>query len=145
MSRRIDESDAVRFFEERDGFLIFTHNSPDADTIGSALALVLALRFRGKRAVAFNREGIPARLSFLRQEGFLIPFLPADLSGYTLVSVDVASPKMLSGGDENLTFALSVDHHEINTISCERLYLSQTRRSARRSDAVRLRPSVCSA
>lgn len=123
MSNRINESEAVAFLSEHDNFLIFTHNSPDADTVGSAIALVASLRKKGKTAIAFNREGIPARLAFLEPQAFFLAKLPADLSPYTLVSVDVASPKMLSDGDETLCFALSIDHHEINSIGCEKLYL----------------------
>ena len=123
MSNRINESEAVAFLSEHDNFLIFTHNSPDADTVGSAIALVASLRKKGKTAIAFNREGIPARLAFLEPQAFFLAKLPADLSPYTLVSVDVASPKMLSDGDETLCFALSIDHHEINSIGCELLYL----------------------
>lgn len=123
MSNRINESEAIAFLKGHDNFLIFTHNSPDADTIGSAIALVASLRALGKTAVAFNREGVPERLAFLEAKEYFRAELPCDLSPFTLVSVDVASPKMLSDGDETLTFALSIDHHEINSISCDNLYL----------------------
>lgn len=123
MSNRINKSETVAFLEEHDNYLIFTHNSPDADTVGSAIALVSALRQKGKTAIAFNREGIPARLAFMEPQAFFRAELPEELSPFTLVSVDVASPKMLSDGDETLCFALSIDHHEINSISCEKLYV----------------------
>lgn len=122
MSIRIPESEAVRFLKEHDNFLIFTHNSPDADTIGSAIALVIALRSMGKTASAFNREGVPERLSFLHPEAYFVKELP-ETDCCTLLSVDVASPKMLSLPESAFTFALSIDHHEVNTIGCERLYL----------------------
>lgn len=122
MSNKITEQEAVAFLKERDNFLIFTHNSADADTVGSAIALVIALRKLGKTAAAFNREGVPERLSFLNPEQYFTE-MPDDLSDYTLVSADVASPKMLSMPESAYTFALSIDHHEVNTIGCERLYL----------------------
>ena len=122
MSMLINVSQAAAFFRERDRFLIFTHNSPDADTIGSACALVRALRKLGKQADAFNREGVPARLAFLRPESVFLTELPA-LEGRTLVSVDVASARMLSEPEASFTFALSIDHHEISTLPCERKYL----------------------
>ncbi len=122
MNIRISESEAVAFFRERDRFLIFTHNSADADTVGSARALVLALRKLGKQADAFNREGVPARLSFLRPEEVFLAELPP-LEGRTLVSVDVASPKLLSEPESSFVFALSIDHHMVNSMRCERLYL----------------------
>ena len=122
MSIRISESEAAAFFRERDRFLIFTHNSADADTVGSARALVLALRKLGKQADAFNREGVPARLSFLRPEEVFLPELPP-LEGRTLVSVDVASPRLLSEPESAFVFALSIDHHMVNSMQCERLCL----------------------
>ena len=123
MSNQISEEETLAFLIDHDNYLIFTHNSADADTIGSAIALTVALRRRGKQAYAFNREGVPARLQFLHPEECFVDTLPDDLSAYTLTSVDVASPKMLSDGDETLRFALSIDHHEINGLSCDRLYL----------------------
>ncbi len=124
MSNKITKQEAVAFLTERDNFLIFTHNSADADTVGSAIALVIALRTLGKKAVAFNREGIPARLAFLKPEDYFVSDLP-DTAEHTLVSVDVASPKMLSMPESAYTFALSIDHHEINTIGCERLFVCE--------------------
>ncbi len=122
MSNRISESEAIRFLKERDNFLIFTHNSPDGDTVGSAMALVMGLRALGKRAVAYNKEGVPERLAFLPFGEYFLAEAP-DVADYTLVSVDVASPKMLSLPEAGYTFALSIDHHKVNTIGCERLYL----------------------
>lgn len=122
MSIRINEAETAAFFRERDRFLIFTHNTADADTIGSACALVRALRKLGKQADAFNREGVPERLAFLQTDTVFLPELP-DLNGRTLVSVDVASPRVLSEPEASFTFALAIDHHEISTLKCERLYL----------------------
>lgn len=122
MGYSIKVAEAAAFLRERDRFLIFTHNTPDADTIGSACALVRALRKLGKQADAFNREGIPARLAFLEADALFLPELP-DLEGRTLISVDIASPRVLSGPEAEFTFALAIDHHEISTVQCERLYL----------------------
>jgi len=124
MNKKIDKQEAVAFLTERDNFLIYTHNSADADTVGSAIALVIALRTLGKTAVAFNREGVPARLAFLHAEQYFAAEI-GDVNGYTLMSVDVASPKVLSLPEADYTFALSIDHHKVNTISCERLYVCE--------------------
>lgn len=124
MCTRINEAEAAAFFRERDRFLIFTHNSPDADTIGSACALVRALRRLGKQADAFNRDGVPARLAFLQPETVFLPELPP-LEGRTLVSVDVASPRVLSEPEASFTFALSIDHHEISTVRCDALWIRE--------------------
>lgn len=126
MSNRVNEQEALDFLKTHDNYIIFTHNSPDGDTVGSAIGLVIALRFLGKSAWAFNREGVPERLSFLCPEAYFVPTLSEDLEECTLLSVDVASPKMLSAPEAGYAFALSIDHHQINTIGCERLYLCDT-------------------
>lgn len=122
MSKPILEPEAIAFLRERDHFLFFTHNSPDADTVGSASALVLALRAMGKQADAYNREGVPERLSFLSVGQTFLSTLPP-LEGRTLVSVDVASPAVLAPQDADRSFALAIDHHKANTVHCERLYV----------------------
>ena len=120
----ISDREAVRFFAERDSFLVYTHNSPDADTLGSAAALVLGLRQLGKTAYAWNREGIPTNLRFLNEGTPFIESLSSLPSSFspTLVSVDVASKKMLSEEDRHV-FALSVDHHAVCSVECENLWL----------------------
>lgn len=122
MRQPIHKNEAVAFFKERDRFLLFTHNSPDGDTVGSASALVLALRKIGKEAYAFNREGIPDSLREFAPDTVFLQHLPDNLSGYTLVGIDIATPKMLIPEDASNCFALAIDHHEVNTISCEMLY-----------------------
>ena len=117
MSNRIPEEEVLSFFKERDDFLIFTHNSPDGDTVGSAMALVMGLRSLGKRAVAYNREGVPERLAFLPFGAYFLEEV-TDVTGYTLVSVDVASPKMLSLPEiEELTCRLQEKEYQLRTIA----------------------------
>ena len=121
ISNPISEEEAVRFFLERDRFFIYTHQLPDGDTLGSGTALTLGLRKLGKTAYAFNRSGVPDKLAFLCGEDVFWPSDKALPGGFVPVSVDIASSKMLAEEDRQ-TFALSIDHHEICTVPCERLY-----------------------
>ncbi len=112
--------EAAAFLKDNDNFLIYTHASPDADTIGSGCALALILRLMGKSASAFCTDLIPKKLDFLPTHRFFLPKIPHDLCVYTPISVDVASPKMIPA----ITlpeFELSLDHHKVNTIPCKRL------------------------
>ncbi len=130
---RISIDDCAAFFlqsseserEKEKGFLLYTHASPDADTLGSALALKAALENLGKKAFVINPDPVPARLAFLT-EGEKIYKIPPK-GGVFKVSVDIASTAMLSGmGEEylkNLVFDLSIDHHEINTVKTKKLLL----------------------
>ena len=101
--------------------LVYTHATPDGDTVGSGTALVLALRAAGINAFAVNADGIPAKLDFLPTNGVFIEE-PEDISAYTLISVDIASERML-GSTRTRRFDLSIDHHKVNTVDCDRLLL----------------------
>ncbi len=116
----ISLKEAAAFLLENDGYLIYTHASPDGDTLGSATALALALRQIGKSAVAFCVDGVPKKLSFLPTGDVFLASEPSELSGYTPISVDVAGERVL-GNSVNKHFALSIDHHKINTVSCDKL------------------------
>lgn len=113
----VNLKEAAAFLMGCDGCLIYTHASPDGDTIGSATALALALRAKGKKAYAFCADGIPQKLSFLPTEDV---FVNEEDESLTAISVDVASEKLL-GKANNTHFALSIDHHKVNTMDCERL------------------------
>ena len=101
--------------------LVYTHATPDGDTVGSGTALVLALRAAGINAFAVNADGIPAKLDFLPTNGVFIEE-PEDISAYTLISVDISSERML-GSTRTRRFDLSIDHHKVNTVDCDRLLL----------------------
>ena len=117
---------AAAFLKGCDGYLIYTHASPDGDTVGSAVALALALRKMGKKANIFSVDGIPNKLSFMPIGDLFFESEPDSTNGYTLLSVDVAGPKML-GKANNKSFSLSIDHHKVNTIDCERLLVMSDR------------------
>ncbi len=88
--------------------LIYSHGHPDADTLGSALALKLALKKAGRESYVTCLDPIPQRLSFLADEPVPDGFEP------TLVcAVDVASYRMLGIKDESLRgrIDLKIDHH----------------------------------
>ena len=120
----ISVKQAAAFLNECDGCLIYTHASPDGDTIGSSVALALGLRKLGKDASVFSVDGIPEKLSFIPNEGLFVASEPEN--GVTRISVDVAGPMML-GRAQNKLFSLSIDHHKVNTIDCERLLIMSDR------------------
>ena len=124
---RVTIEQAAEFLRGNDRFLIYCHASPDGDALGSSAALALILRGAGKKACAFSPDGIPKKYDFLPAEAFVSS--PAEAKGSIPVSVDVAGPKML-GEIEIPRFALSIDHHLVNTIECDRLCLMPERIAA---------------
>ena len=97
-----------------DNFLVFTHENPDADTIGSCFALVNTLRSLGKKAYPACGDKIPASLIFMTdgEREFHIENAPADFTPEYYISVDVASSAQL-GVYKHLAnrINLSLDHH----------------------------------
>ncbi|MBQ0111236.1 MAG: bifunctional oligoribonuclease/PAP phosphatase NrnA [Oscillospiraceae bacterium] len=98
---------------EHDDFLIFTHQKPDGDTVGSAFALMFALRSMGKRADVFDGGDIPQKYDYFTQYE-KIGITPQNA---TLVAVDIAASGMLSDKAKEYKddFYLSIDHHAFST------------------------------
>ncbi len=111
--------EAAAFLKEHDGFVVFSHASPDGDTVGSAVALVRILRSMGKDAVAVCADKLPDKLKFLVADEFT-DSVPENIK--TAISVDVASAAMLGalsqfadGRELDLVF----DHHTVSTLPCK--------------------------
>ena len=92
--------------------VIIMHGRPDADTVGSAMALIKILRKLGVSAEYTCSDPIPQRLLFLiegEKEA-------AELDNRNLVAIDVASPAQLGSlikyADK---IALTIDHHRVNS------------------------------
>ena len=115
-----------------DNFLIFTHENPDADTIGSCFALVYTLRLLGKQAYPACCDRIPASLAFMTdgEREFHIENAPADFKPSYYISVDVASRAQL-GSYRHLAdqINLSLDHHATHELFAE-LHLTDPRSAA---------------
>ncbi|MFN3599455.1 MAG: DHH family phosphoesterase [Aquificaceae bacterium] len=88
--------------EERGPILIASHESPDADTLGSALALYLFLKKKGKKVFVGCKDSVPHFLDFLpgSQEVIKLPVeevfslaLVVDASGFSRVNAEVRAFK----------------------------------------------------
>ena len=99
--------------------LLLSHVNPDADTIGSALALGTVLHRRGVRvAVSFAEPAdLPVSLSTLDTVGLLVPPSQAP-EAELVVALDAGSADRLGSLADRMTTAratLVVDHHLSNT------------------------------
>ena len=103
-------SDTAAFLSAHDRYAILTHRRPDGDTLGTAALLCRGLRKLGKTAyILENPEVTPKYVELV--EG-LTKSAPEE--GDILVSVDVASPRMLQQNFEHLAdkITLRIDHHK---------------------------------
>lgn len=119
--------DLIRFLNNGDRFLIVTHVSPDADGIGSSIALAHLLDRLGKKSTLADRERVPQYCRFLPgQERFVTldgiaarPDAINDFGGIVLVDcnsysrVTTRDSRALFGGFAGKTAV--IDHHETET------------------------------
>lgn len=105
----------AQIIRQNDGVMLISHISPDGDTLGSACALLLALRAMGKKACAVC-EGLPSanlrRMPFIDQISREAPFEPQ-----VAIAVDCADARRI--GDfvqhfERAPINIAIDHHATN-------------------------------
>lgn len=103
--------DALRAAER---VAIVSHRDPDGDTIGSAIALGLALEATGKKVTLHCADPVPTSLAFLRgAERFRqeVPAVDVD----TLVTVDLGDLSRAKLVLRTGLKLINIDHHASNT------------------------------
>jgi len=113
MTKTLTKAEAARFLLEGDNYCLLTHRRPDGDTLGSAAALCLGLRALGKTCHILRNPETTPRFAWLH-EGLTVEEPAEDA---ILVSVDVASPGMLSDAFQQYLgrVKLRIDHHSAST------------------------------
>lgn len=109
------------FIRENDNFLLIAHDRPDGDTIGSTLALHLALKKIGKKSLPVCSGSVPKVFQFLASSSvFEKDFLFGDFEA--IILIDNGDLKR-SGFDSRIRqyFRLkkpiiNIDHHPQNDI-----------------------------
>lgn len=118
----IDE--AAGFLRAHDDYLIAPHDGPDADGLGAAYALAIALELAGKRAFPLLSDEAPAKYRFIDRRGLFRNLAageepPFDPSAATLVIVDTHDLGYLGQRVERFVDEtrdlLVIDHHEVKT------------------------------
>ena len=143
-------ADAIR---ENDRFVVVSHENPDGDSLGSLLAMTLALRQLGKDAVMYlSGDGpIPREYGFMPFDD-LTREVPADMSGRVLVAVDCAKADRI-GPDPGLLMdaklKLDIDHHhdnsrfgDVNLIVAEASSTGEVLRDVFRELGVEITPDI---
>ncbi|MBO5007767.1 MAG: bifunctional oligoribonuclease/PAP phosphatase NrnA [Clostridia bacterium] len=105
-------ADAVK---QNSSIAIIIHVNPDSDCLGSASALITALRCMGKKAHIFVDSPIPGRLSFLADEDYFA----SGADDYDVcIAVDVAAEYMMGSMKEKVfdksPVRCCIDHHGTN-------------------------------
>lgn len=101
-------------------FLISTHVNPDADAIGSALAMAVALKSLGKSVAVFNEDAVPEWLSFLPKTSWMkrsinIHDVPYD-AAIVLDCGDLSRIGSVRGLLRPGKPVINIDHHKTNDL-----------------------------
>ena len=121
--KNLTKAETTAFLAAHDRFAIITHCGPDGDTVGSAAALCLGLRQLGKTAHVLQNSQVPEKYQYLL-DGLTKPDAE---NGDTLITVDVATPTMISEDSVHLLekIDLRIDHHSSDTPFAKNEYVDR--------------------
>ena len=113
-----------QFIINKNNFVIATHYNPDADTIGSGLALYQALMSINKKAIVINKDKTPKDCQFMPfiNEVYNIDILrELNFKREALIVVDCNSIKRISQETHHQALLSNlpscvIDHHEISDV-----------------------------
>jgi len=107
----------LEVFQAAHTFCVVGHVRPDGDSIGSQLALALALRQQGKQVVCWGDDPMPQKLGFLDPDRWLRP--PAARRTFDcVIAADCASFERLGRVRNHIArrrWLINIDHHASNT------------------------------
>lgn len=120
--KKIDIKNTANLLKDADNILILSHRNPDGDTLGSAFALLRALKKMSKNAFVDCTDDIHDKYSFMWNEIDNTRIENPDF----IVCVDVADIKLL--GNKFMEkyegkIDLCIDHHMSNTEYAENICL----------------------
>ena len=116
-----DFSKLAEYLKNRDNFVITTHVNPDADAIGSELAIASILKKLGKKVKVVNYSETPYFLKFLDSNNFIEVYNPSHhdkiiKSAEAIIVVDVndlrRTVKMEKVLRESNAIKICIDHHQ---------------------------------
>jgi len=103
----------LSFFKREEKFFIATHIDPEADAIGSAVALSMALESLGKKTVLYDRDPVPKLCRFLPgNEKFTNSIPPLIDLDMPIILVDCNGPDRAGVEGLNFKYSVVIDHHE---------------------------------
>jgi phosphoesterase RecJ-like protein len=123
MSKKVSSTvgKIIGILSARNKWLVLTHEKPDGDTLGCAIALAALGARLGKQVIMGGPSQYPDKYSFMLED---IPYsaldmIPADFSGddCVIICVDISRPERAVKGLEEASgrcLVINIDHHEDN-------------------------------
>lgn len=118
--RALASAEVIEILRQPFPTLVLLHKRPDADAVGSALALRLWLEAMGSNAYCICADEMPEHLAFLGaglQESLLLASVPFGFEDARMIAVDTASPAQAGELFPELEarVSLMIDHHGTGT------------------------------
>lgn len=109
-----------KVIDRHQNFVLFEHQKPDGDCVGSGLALVQALQYLGKQALLVSHDPHPAVYDFLPGKQFHTRaqyIEPEDFRAEVAIFVDCTDPERAGKGLDlaKSSVWVNIDHHVSNT------------------------------
>ncbi len=130
-------NEVIQYFSDNDNILIVIHDKPDGDAVGASTALALFLKSIGKTSAVLSPSVIPARLAFAKSNDVKYiegsdALSASDFKCDAIISIDVASPELISGIAPllNKEISLVIDHHRVNTLEANIKYVDSSASAA---------------
>lgn len=105
-----DAAEVAQVLLDNDNYLICPHINPDPDSLGSAVALYLALRKLGKQVKVYLPEETPPYMDYLLQHADVVLEQPLEMK-WKMIFVDLGTPKQLHPAVKLVHPWLDIDHH----------------------------------
>lgn len=118
MENRATIKDLARWLLEHDDFALFGHVMPDGDAVGSCMAVCLALREIGKKAMVCLPNPVPKMYAHYPHAdealvpGMMLPFIPQ--TGFALDTSEIERLGNARAMFEGCPAKAMLDHHETN-------------------------------
>lgn len=113
-------SSIARLLKENRRFLLLTHKDPDADGIGSMLAMAKALQNAEKEVVLFTERPVLAPVNLLQgSEKIIQDFAPKNGEIDVTIVLDCGDKDRVGGREEHLIRCrpvINIDHHEVHDL-----------------------------
>lgn len=119
--------EAYEYLHKLDNIIIFTHERPDGDAIGSVFALQKALKASGKIVDAYFSENLPARHSGLVNKNTYISKRRKNHDYSVCISLDCGNFERLESFDKGKPLNIpivNIDHHQDNTLFGRRNFVN---------------------
>ncbi|HSD62737.1 MAG TPA: DHH family phosphoesterase, partial [Ignavibacteriaceae bacterium] len=117
----LDFNKLKKILLDNNSFLITTHVNPDADAIGSEIAIFNILKERGKKSRVINHSATPYNLTFLDRENIIEYFLEHDHKDVfnevdVIIAIDFNRSnrmvRMENGFLNSQKLKICIDHHQ---------------------------------